>query len=200
MGRPLSEAKREKILSAARRVFLEDGFDGASMQHITELSGVSKATVYNHFPSKDHLFEAVMLEQVRKLREQTFSLRSDMGRPEDVLFGLGVGFVSGVLQPQNMKMARQLVSDGWRFPHLGRAFMEEGPVRGTQLLANYLQALCDQGLLSIEDTTLAAQQFIALAEVGQANRAHMTGEFPSQAEIAQRVKSAVRLFMRGYAP
>lgn len=200
VGRPLSEAKREKILSAARRVFLEDGFDGASMQHITELSGVSKATVYNHFPSKDQLFEAVMLEQVRKLREQAFSLSSDMGRPEDVLFGLGVGFVSGVLQPQNMKMARQLVSDGWRFPHLGRAFMEEGPVRGTQLLANYLQALCDQGLLSIEDTTLAAQQFIAIAEVGQANRAHMTGEFPSQAEIAQRVKSAVRLFMRGYAP
>jgi len=200
VGRPLSEAKREKILSAARRVFLEDGFEGASMQHITELSGVSKATVYNHFPSKDRLFEAVMLEQVRKLREQTFSLRSDMGRPEDVLFGLGVGFMSAVLQPQNMKMARQLVSDGWRFPHLGRAFMEEGPTRGTQLLANYLQTLCDQGVFSIEDTTLAAQQFIALAEVGQANRAHMTGEFPSQAEIVQRVKSAVRLFMRGYAP
>ena len=44
-GRPLSDAKREKILSAARRVFLEDGFDGASMQRITALSGVSKATV-----------------------------------------------------------------------------------------------------------------------------------------------------------
>lgn len=83
--------------------------------------------------------------------------------------------------------------------HLGRAFMEEGPIRGTQLLATYLQALCDQGLLAIDDTTLAAQQFIALAEVGQANRAHMTGEFPSPAEVAQRVKSAVRLFMRGYA-
>lgn len=200
VGRPLSDAKREQILAAARRVFLEEGFDGASMQHITELSGVSKATVYNHFPSKDQLFEAVMLEQVRKLREQTFTLRSDMGRPEDVLFGLGVGFVSGVLTPQNMKMARQLVSEGWRFPHLGRAFMEEGPVRGTELLANYLKALCGEGILRIEDTTLAAQQFIALAEVGQANRAHMTGEFPSQQEIALRVRSAVRLFMRGYAP
>jgi AcrR family transcriptional regulator len=200
VGRPLSDAKREKILAAARRVFLEDGFDGASMQHITALSGVSKATVYNHFPSKENLFEAVMLEQVRKLREQTFSVPSEVSRPEDVLFGLGVGLVSGLLEPQNMKMARQLISDSWRFPHLGRAFMEEGPVRGTQMLAAYLQSLCDQGVLRIEDTTLAAQQFGSLAEVGQADRAHMTGEFPSQAEIAQRVKSAVRLFMRGYAP
>lgn len=198
--RPLSEAKREKILSAARRVFLEDGFDGASMQLITNLSGVSKATVYNHFPSKDSLFETVMLEQVRSLRERAFTVSIDMGRPEDVLFGLGVGFVSGVLQPSNIKMARQLVSDGWRFPHLGRAFMEEGPIRGSQLLANYLQALCNQGVLEIENTILAAQQFIAMAEVGHANRAHMTGEFPSQAEISQCVKSAVRLFMRGYAP
>lgn len=199
-GRPLSDAKREQILSAARRVFLEEGLDGASMQRITELSGVSKATVYNHFPSKDLLFEAVMLEQVRKLREQTFSLSSDMGRPEDVLFGLGVGFVSGVLSPQNMKMVRQLVSEGWRFPHLGKAFMQEGPIKGTELLASYLQALCDEGVLRIEDTMLAAQQFIALAEVGQANRAHMTGAFPSQHEITMRVASAVRLFLRGYAP
>lgn len=199
-GRPLSDAKREMILSAARRVFLEEGFDGASMQHITALAGVSKATVYNHFPSKDQLFEAVMLEQVRQLREQTFSLSGQLGRPEDVLFGLGIGFMSGILQPQNMKLARQLVSEGWRFPHLGRAFMEEGPTRGTQLLAHYLQALCSQGVLRMEDTTLAAQQFIALVEVGQANVAHMTGEFPSPAQMAQRVHSAVRLFMRGYAP
>jgi TetR/AcrR family transcriptional regulator, mexJK operon transcriptional repressor len=199
-GRQLSDAKHEQILSAARRVFLEDGLDGASMQRITELSGVSKATVYNHFPGKDRLFEAVMLEEVRKLRDSSFKLRSGLDKPEDVLFRLGVGLVSGILQPQNLKIARQLVADGWRFPHLGRAFMAEGPDRGAELLASYLQHLCSQGLLRIDDPVLAAHQFVALAEVGQANQAHMTGELPSQDAIASRVRSAVRLFMRGYAP
>ncbi|TAH13322.1 MAG: TetR/AcrR family transcriptional regulator [Curvibacter sp.] len=199
-GRQLSEVKREQIMSAARRVFLEEGFDGASMQRITELSGVSKATVYNHFPGKDRLFEAVMLEQVRKLRDNTFTLLTGLDKPQDVLFGLGVGLVSGILQPQNLKIARQLVSDGWRFPHLGRAFMAEGPNRGAELLASYLQDLCAQGVLRIDDPVLAAHQFVALAEAGQANEAHMTGELPSQDEIASRVRSAVKVFMRGYAP
>jgi TetR/AcrR family transcriptional regulator, mexJK operon transcriptional repressor len=199
-GRQLSDTKRAQILSAARRVFLEGGFDGASMQRITELSGVSKATVYNHFPGKEQLFEAVMLEQVRKLRDNAFTMRSGPDKPEDVLFRLGVGLVSGILQPQNLKIARQLVSDGWRFPHLGRAFMTEGPDRGAELLSSYLQDLCAQGVLRMDDPVLGARQFCALAEVGQANQAHMTGELPSQDAIAARVRSAVKLFMRGYAP
>jgi AcrR family transcriptional regulator len=81
-------------------VFVEDGVDAASMQRITERSGVSKATVYNHFPGKDQLFEVVMLEQLRKLRDNSFTLRSGLDKLEDVLFGLGVGLVSGILQPQ----------------------------------------------------------------------------------------------------
>jgi TetR/AcrR family transcriptional regulator, mexJK operon transcriptional repressor len=199
-GRVLSDAKRLQILSAARQVFLGDGFDGASMQRITELSGVSKATVYNHFPSKELLFEAVMLEQVRTLREQAFALRGKSESPEDVLFALGVNLVSGILQPQAMKITRHLVSDGWRFPHLGRTFMAEGPTRGAELLADYLRRLCAQGLLQIDDPLLAAQQFVALAEVGQAHKAHMTGEVASNDDISARVRSAVKLFMRGYAP
>jgi TetR/AcrR family transcriptional regulator, mexJK operon transcriptional repressor len=200
VGRLLSAAKREQILSAARLVFLEDGFDGASMQRITERSGVSKATVYNHFPGKDRLFEAVMLEQVRELRDKAFTARAASEKPEEVLLHLGVSLVSGILEPQNLKIVRQLVSDSWRFPHLGKAFMAEGPARGAELLAAYLESLCRQGVLRIDDPVLAAQQFVALAEVGQANQAHMTGQLSSSAELAARVRSAVRLFMRGYAP
>jgi AcrR family transcriptional regulator len=195
----LSEAKHQQILDAARQVFMEDGLSGASMQRITDLSKVSKATVYNHFPSKEALFEAVMHEQVAQLRTQVFSLEPTQAPPEAVLFGLGCGFVAGILSPPNMKMARQLVAEGWRMPHLGKAFYGEGPDRGRDLLAGYLQALCDSGRLSIPDTRLAAEQFIALAEVGMSARTHMTGEAPSEQEIAVKVRSAVELFLRGYA-
>jgi TetR/AcrR family transcriptional repressor of mexJK operon len=195
----LNEAKHQQILDAARQVFMEDGLSGASMQRITDLSKVSKATVYNHFPSKEALFEAVMHERVEQLRQQVFSLESTQAPPEAVLFGLGCGFVAGILSPSNMKMARQLVAEGWRMPHLGRAFYLEGPDRGRELLAGYLQALCDNGRLSIPDTRLAAEQFIALAEVGMSARTHMTGEVPSEQEIAVKVRSAVDLFLRGYA-
>ena len=52
--------KRAVILAGATEVFRLEGFDAASMDRIAEVSGVSKRTIYNHFGSKDALFEAVV--------------------------------------------------------------------------------------------------------------------------------------------
>src|SRR5262245_57788790 len=49
-------AKRRQILDGARRVFLEHGFDGASVNDIVRATGVSKGTIYAYFPSKERLF------------------------------------------------------------------------------------------------------------------------------------------------
>jgi AcrR family transcriptional regulator len=50
------------ILDAARKVFLECGFDGTTMQMIAEESGINKALLHYYFRSKDRLFEAVFVE------------------------------------------------------------------------------------------------------------------------------------------
>jgi TetR/AcrR family transcriptional regulator len=50
------------ILDAARKVFLENGFDGTTMQMIANESGINKALVHYYYRSKDRLFEAVFIE------------------------------------------------------------------------------------------------------------------------------------------
>ncbi|MAF91628.1 MAG: TetR/AcrR family transcriptional regulator [Bdellovibrionota bacterium] len=52
--------KRTAILDAAQKAFMEFGYENTSMDQISELADSSKRTVYNHFPSKDELFEAVL--------------------------------------------------------------------------------------------------------------------------------------------
>ena len=52
--------KRETIISAAIQIFIEEGFDNASMDRIAERANASKRTVYNHFPSKEELFHAAI--------------------------------------------------------------------------------------------------------------------------------------------
>lgn len=52
--------KRAVILAGATEVFRLEGFEAASMDRIAEVSGVSKRTIYNHFGSKDALFESVI--------------------------------------------------------------------------------------------------------------------------------------------
>ena len=53
------QKKRENIIEAAIRLFVEKGFDAASMQEIAVLAGVAKGTIYLYFPSKDELVRQV---------------------------------------------------------------------------------------------------------------------------------------------
>lgn len=50
------------ILDAARKVFLENGFDGSTMQMISTEAGINKALLHYYYRSKDRLFEAVFIE------------------------------------------------------------------------------------------------------------------------------------------
>jgi TetR/AcrR family transcriptional regulator of autoinduction and epiphytic fitness len=56
----LTERKRESIVQAAIAEFRVSGFDITSMDKIAATAGVSKRTVYNHFPSKDELFSEIL--------------------------------------------------------------------------------------------------------------------------------------------
>lgn len=59
MGRP-PRINPDQLLDAARRVFTEKGFDGATLADIAALIGVTAAAVLRHYPSKQALFTAAM--------------------------------------------------------------------------------------------------------------------------------------------
>lgn len=61
--------KRNVILEGAIKVFTENGFDASSMDRIAEVAGVSKRTIYNHFPSKEILFQAIVADFLKQRDE-----------------------------------------------------------------------------------------------------------------------------------
>jgi AcrR family transcriptional regulator len=63
MGRPRSNEAHQKVLHAALTLFCERGIEPTSMDSIARASGVSKATIYNHWPDK----EALLLEVVEMI-------------------------------------------------------------------------------------------------------------------------------------
>ncbi|MBV7538534.1 TetR/AcrR family transcriptional regulator [Duganella sp. sic0402] len=58
----LTDRKRQAIVEAAIAEFRASGFESTSMDKIAATAGVSKRTVYNHFPSKDELFAQILHE------------------------------------------------------------------------------------------------------------------------------------------
>src|SRR5271163_1893941 len=66
-------SKRRQILAGARKVFMDLGFDGASMGEIARAAGVSKGTLYVYFADKSRLFEAIVEEEALEQGQVTFN-------------------------------------------------------------------------------------------------------------------------------
>lgn len=64
----------EKILNAAKKVFLTKGMDGARMQDIADEAGINKALLHYYFRSKDKLFEHIFLEVVSAFLPRIFAI------------------------------------------------------------------------------------------------------------------------------
>ena len=192
-------AKRQQIMEGARRVFLHDGFDGASIGDIVRVAGVSKGTLYAYFPSKEKLFEALIVEDRRKQAEALFTLDENDQDVARVLRRLGKTFLDMLLSPDNLDFLRIVVGASTKFPQVGKVFYEAGPCNGTSRLASYFRRLTEQGILSVEDPQLAARQFLDLCKTGIHLRM-MLGDrtAPASDEIEHNLDGAIKVFLAAY--
>lgn len=82
----LTDRKREAIIQAAIAEFRANGFEITSMDKIAATAGVSKRTVYNHFPSKEELFAEILNQLWARISaEQTVVYRADQPLREQLL-------------------------------------------------------------------------------------------------------------------
>lgn len=63
----VNELKRSLILDAARRVFEQDGLDGASLRAIARAAGYTPGAIYFHFPNKEAIYGALLDESLDRL-------------------------------------------------------------------------------------------------------------------------------------
>jgi AcrR family transcriptional regulator len=191
-------AKRRQVMEGARTVFLSQGFDGASMNDIARAAGVSKGTLYVYFDSKERLFEALIREG-RKEQAERLVFPSDPGDAAELLRGFGRRLIEMMTRPETIAYVRIVIAATAKFPRLGQVFYEAGPCHGIRNLAAQFVKLRDAGGLDIENTELAAQQFIDLCKSGVFNRVLFgVTEAADPADIERTVDAAVEVFMRAY--
>jgi AcrR family transcriptional regulator len=195
------DARREAILDVAAEVFLEEGFDAASMSTIAARVGGSKSTLYNYFKSKEEIFEAHVERYCNWQGEAMFSLLDEDLDLRAALTQLGRRYLSNVLSERNMRHFRLIVAASERSPDLGRVFYEVGPLRGSRIVGDFLARMRAEGQLETDDPVAAAHQFIGLCQnrLLKARLVNYVGE-PTPAEIDAEVAAAVRTFMAAFAP
>lgn len=195
------DARREAILDVAAEVFLDEGFDAASMSTIAAKVGGSKSTLYNYFKSKEEIFQAHIERYCGWQGAEMFQLLDD--EVEDVraaLTRLGRRYLTNVMSDRNMRHFRLIAAASERSPDLGRTFYEAGPLRGARLLGGFLARMKLEGHIEVDDPIAAAHQFIGLCQnrLLKARLVNYVGA-PSAEEVDAEVAIAVRTFLAAFA-
>src|ERR1700754_5066334 len=135
---PASQQRRRDILLAGKKVFFRDGYQLASVDRIAEAASTTKRTVYDHFGSKEQLFEQVMAfagEQFVALLPQTEDLPPE---PAEGLRAFAARFAEIVPPPDSLRFQRLVIAEAERQPAMGRALYETAVLGAEHVLTRYL--------------------------------------------------------------
>jgi AcrR family transcriptional regulator len=191
-------AKRRQILAGASKVFMDLGFDGASMGEIARAAGVSKGTLYVYFADKSRLFEAIVEQEMLQQQKIAFDFEPD----RDVaatLRGYGQAYIELLCRPGGGSAIRTVMAIAERMPEVGRRYYEQVLEKTIDRFAAYLDVHVRSGELAIPDCQLAASQFMQTCQASLFLPFIFQAAPPPSAErMAEVVESATRMFLAAY--
>lgn len=191
-------SKRRQILDGARKVFMDLGFDGASMGEIARAAGVSKGTLYVYFADKFALFEAILEQEALQYGQVAFNF--DPGRDvETTLKEFALAYNRLLCRPGGGSAIRTVMAIAERMPDVGRRYYQRVLERTVHRLSDFLRARVDIGELRIDDCDLAASQFMELCKASLfLPFVFQAAPAPSEDRMKEVGSSATRVFLAAY--
>jgi TetR/AcrR family transcriptional regulator, mexJK operon transcriptional repressor len=191
--------KRQLVLDAAASLFMAHGYGAVSMDAIARAAGVSKATLYAYFSSKDLLFATIIGEACRQKIALAELLPADATDVLVALTAFGGRLLRFFLEERPLAIHRVVIAESTRFPELGRAFYDNGPAALFRTLGGWLAEQTKEGRLAVSDAAMAAEQFVGMLRTSLFLRASLGLTPPTESEIDATVAAAVTMFLKAYA-
>jgi AcrR family transcriptional regulator len=194
-----SGRKIERVIDAAKRLFLDHGFSATSMDAVAKRAAVSKATLYAYFPSKKNLFASLIETECQTMMQELPVLGLDKGL-ETALRSFARQYVGMFLDRRHLTVCRILVNESSQFPELCRLFYESGPNATIRRLAGMLEEAKAQALLDFDDSILAATQFLSLIRGEIPLRTVLCMNDIDETSIDADIESGLKLFLKVHQP
>jgi len=198
-GRPTAKqvvAIDRTILSTARDMFLEGGYDTVAMENVAALAGVSKGTLYVRYPSKEALFTAIVEDRVKEwslaASEHDHLLTDDI---EERLRYHGHTIAQSVTQPEVHAFQLLILSTRDRFPKLSKDMYEVGYLYIVRLIAKDIAEAGERDGIPARQPESVARMFVAAITGWQLQESG--SRMISAEEMIDAADRTVDLFMAG---
>jgi len=203
-GRPPKELAGEvekRILDAARTVFLQHGFEGASIDEIAKVARSGKPTIYARFPDKRALFTAVMRDMVARIEQFSGDIPA-VGSIEERLVGAGLAVLRWVLDGDRVALMQLAIAEVRRFPDLASSVSRSARDLSSEVGARFLReivrsdALGTQPAFAPQRLPTTARSFLDLVVLPILHRALFEQNREAlRPEIGPHVASSVAFFL-----
>jgi AcrR family transcriptional regulator len=189
---------RDRILAAARKIFLDGPPELATMDAVAQEAGMSKKTIYREFKSQLELLGALLSENVADMGD--FPAPTHRDDIEIELYGLVMRIVEHMTSPRSVALFRLIVSEVRRYPELMQ-HQPQGRPKGLprQVIADWLSSPVVRAKYQIEDGEEAAAMLLGMVTQDAAFKMLLSaGQTPMQPHLLeQRARKAVAIFLRG---
>ena len=192
--------KRAQILDGAKRCFMQVGFEAASMNDITTEAGVSKGTLYVYFKDKEDLFKELIDREKSAVMGAARKELEKPGSMAEQLHRFGAYVTSRLTSEEVIRAQRMVLGIAERMPEVATRFFGSDAFSAHLILKDYLDRHVADGDLVIDDTDLAARQFLELSMASVFKR-RLFGNLPepdSPEHIGYVVDRAVDMFLSYY--
>jgi len=190
------QQRKEKILSAATRLFLSEGYGETSIDAIVQKSGGSKATLYSYYPTKADLFRAVVDSIVTTQEGPKLESFDDF---HDTLIAFAEHRLGIVFSSNHRALMRLIIAERERFPDIARMYYEQGPLHSHMVLRDYFKVLIERGLIDIRSADEACEFFRGmLMHQRYIEQLYLDASPLSREEIGVRARHVVDRFLEAY--
>lgn len=200
-----TQQTRERILVAAQKLFLQQGYLATSTDAVLVEAGIaSKETLYRYYASKEELFTAV-LGRLTVEQQDCAEKIAALPRPHDLselrqaLTQLTHAILERMSQPEYLALLRITMAEAPRFPQLGPLFVSTVPQRGLAFVTNLLQEARTQKIIADIDFDAVARTLLGGLLTYAITNLAFTGEEVSSPAF-DRADAIVEVIMRALEP
>jgi AcrR family transcriptional regulator len=202
-GRPQlrpDQETRQIIYEAARQEFAGNGYAATSMETVARRAGVSTKTLYRLIPNKATLFEGMVSDRLDRFLSQ-FHLQADQVDIGEALYAALMACADLMLDQEVVGLQRMILQETGKFSDLAGTFYNNGIKRTAAALADWLRVQEKRGRIVLDDANEAAGMLLGMLSSAPQRAAIFGGvPMPTRPQIEARVRTCVKLFLRGCQP
>ena len=205
VGRPrrgTESARTDTLIRAATRVFLRDGYGGASIDKVASEAGVSTRTIYERFKNKADLLGAVISRLVdRDMATGLATEELDRLEPRQALTVIGQIITGRACDPESAALFRIVATEAQRFPELAAKMRCSAKQSVDDAVARYFRKQVHRGTLMLADPERAASLFLQMvcAELHQC-LLFGTADDMAKLDFTAHLQQVIDIFLNGAVP